>query len=545
MTLPVPLTIRVGDDHVTREAQSLSFRKEAVGGCRSISFSLARSLADLDGLDPLAKVYVYDGRNAETVVEGRLADTGRGANAEGERWDCVAFGPAQAASDWAGPLIFIDQDLGAWWQVASTNAEHTFSSGSRPDGSPVPSGLLGVFRDGLTLATSEVVTARYDRLHHAGQKMAGFLYTRVMGVTNAAYDLDGLACNVDAADAYTGTQVAATDDFTTVLADRTGSVGIDFTNGRDVLDLQMRYAGPGGANTPDTWAFVSTTIVRALLHNADGTEVTGVTYGLGTLEPYVHEVVNDLLGRPGLLDEFDGANATVDDSGTLRLDQLAYPDSVTPAQVLEDLMRLAPAYRWTTTPDATGGGYGFRWETWPTTVRYEATLDDGGSFPLSTQSLYNRVAVRWRDASGRTRTTFRTMACAALDDAGVVRQAFRDLSSEVGSLAQAEAAGDAFLDEHNVPKNSGTLTVARPIRDLTLGAFVQPWEIEPGELVRIRGVEAYPDAFNADTNDGQGVFRIHAVDYTTDGNVATLALDSDPRETEDALVKLMNQRTRR
>jgi hypothetical protein len=58
-------------------------------------------------------------------------------------------------------------------------------------------------------------------------------------------------------------------------------------------------------------------------------------------------------------------------------------------------------------------------------------------------------------------------------------------------------------------------------------------------------VEAYPDAFNADTNDGRGVFRIFSVDYTTEGNVATLALDSDPRETEDALVKLLNQRTRR
>lgn len=545
MTLPVPLSLRVGNEHVTLQAQSLGFRREAIGGVRSINFTLARPLSDLDGIDPLAKVYVYDSRSSVTVAEGRLADTGRGAGSDGQRWDCVAFGPAQAASDWTGPLIYIDQDLGAWRVVGQTNAEHAFGTSSKPDGTLGTSGLLANFREGLSMAPYESVYVRYDRLHNAGQKLAGFLYSRDMGVTNSSYTLSGLATNVDSVGAHTGIDIAATDTFTTTFADRTASVGIDFANGRDTVDLLTEYNGAGGGNGSDTWAFVSTTIVRALLHNVDGSEVTGITYGLGTLEPYVHDVVADLLGRPGLLDEFDGANATINTSGSLRLDQLAYPDGVTPEQVLADLVALAPAYRWTTTPDRMGSGYGFSWDLWPTTVRYEATLDDGGSFPLSTQGLYNRVAVRWTDAAGAIRMTVRTLACPILDNAGVVRQARIDLSREVGSLAQAEAAGDAFLQAHNVPKNAGTLTVARPIRDVLRGCFVDPWEIEAGELVRVRGVEAYPDAFNASTNDGQGVFRIHAVDYTTEGNTATLALDSDPRETEDALVQLMNQRDRR
>lgn len=539
MTLPVPLTIRVGDQHVTQQVQSLSFRREAIGGVRSISFTLARPLNDLDGLDPLSKVYVYDGRNAETVAEGRLADTGRGTSGDGQRWDCVAFGPAQHASDIKTPLIYIDRTLEGWrfFGTEGTNSGASFSSSQQPNTTTDLTGLLATWSDGAAVVTDSLVAMRYDRVREAGMKLAWFSYDWGTGVTSATWKLEAVYStdgNPAAADLGTA------DSFNTAGGTRAATVVTNFANGRNVVDLRTRWTGGAATVAGDTtWAFARVPRVEALRVDKSGAEVTtGYSSGLAT-----HHVVEDLLGR--LLPEFDGPNATVDTTGSVTVSQMAYTDAVAPVQVLDDLMALQPAHRWTTGPSVTDNGYSFRWEQWPTSVRYEATLDDGGSFPLSTQSVYNRVIVRWLDDAGYVRITLRTLSCPVLDNQGLIRQEVIDLGSEVGTLAQAQAAGDAFLDEHNVPKNSGTLTVARPIRDVTTGALVQPWEIEAGELIRILGVEAYPDAFNADTNDGRGVFRILSVDYTTEGNVATLALDSDPRETEDALVKLLNQRTRR
>ena len=224
---------------------------------------------------------------------------------------------------------------------------------------------------------------------------------------------------------------------------------------------------------------------------------------------------------------------------------MAYPDGVSAREVLEDLMALEPAHYWTTGPDVTGNGYQFWWKTWPTSVRYEATLEDGGDFPTTTSEIYNNVLVRWYDRRGRSRTTPRTSACPILDDAGLTRQAILDVSNELGSISNAQRIGDNFLAAHKYPPNAGTLNVARPIRDLTTGRMVQPFEIEPGELIRVRGVESYPDSLNASSNDGQTVFRIWAMQYTADVNTAQLELDSYPRTTAQALAKLQRRRERK
>ena len=536
MSLPVPLSVRIGDKHVTKQVQSLSFRREAIGGVRSISFNLARSLLDLDGVDPLAKVYVYDARTAATVAEGRLADTGRGASVDGQKWECVAFGPAQHASDITGPKIYIDRSVSSGWRQAYvTIPEATIGSSSKPDaGATLTQGILGNFPTDVTVASPSGVLLRYEPLWATGGRLAYFAAAWDAGTNNTIWNVN----------MWTGANGAATNLAAASGASTSGGfhqVGApSIPAGHNTPALQLQWAGTSTVTSgDDNWCWWEQVVVEAVRKNKSGADITSGYTG----STVASSIVEDLLGS-GYLPEFDGPNATVAITSAT-FSQMAYMDGVTAAQILDDLMAIEPGYRWTTGPDLTGNGYEFRWEPWPTTVRYEATLDDGGSFPLSTQSLYNLVAVTYVDAGGSQALVLRSLACPILDGAGITRQAHIDLGSEVGSLAQAQAAGDAFLIDHNAPKNSGTLTVARPIRDVITGAMVQPWEIEAGELVRIRGVEAYPDAFNADSNDGQGVFRIFAVDYTTEGNTSTLSLDSDPRKTEDALVKLLNQRSRR
>lgn len=531
--MTTPLAVRIGNQHVTRYMEDVQWRKEAIGGVRSITLRLTADLSSI--LTPFTKVYVYDTRSLETLAEGRLVDTGQETDSDGESWDLVAFGPAQHASDVTRPLVYIDTDRGHLRTYVLTSAE------ARAEDGPAPSdnlpGVLLAFGDGASVAANSHAAMVYEAIQQADMKLARINYSWDAGVTDGTWRIRTRT--------YQGasTEVVRDDGANTAGGGTVPRVVVtDWPNGRDAFSFILEWTGvPATVGGDDKWAHIRDYVVLAMLLDAEGNDITTGYTGDAVI---ASQVVADLVGR--CLPEYDGATATIETTST-GIGQLAYVDGVTPEQVLEDLMVIEPAYRWYTTPSsaATSDLYGFRWEAWPTSVRYEASLDDGGSFPLSGQGLYNEVSVRWRDADGLTRSTLRTLACPLLDDNGMVRRAQIDLGGELGTETQAEIAGDTFLAEHNVPKNSGTLNIARPIFDVLNARLVDPWEIEPGELIRVRGIEGYPDAFNADSNDGRAVFRIHAVDYTSSSNTAVLALDSDPHETADALVKLLTARRSR
>lgn len=541
MSLTVPLAVKVGDRHITREVSDVSWRKDAVGGVRSITFRLSRPIAQMEAdLAPFTPVYVYDSRTAQCIAQGRLSDSGRSADGGGQAWEVVAFGPAQHASDVTLPLVYVDRDLSAWEQIGASSPSASIGSGSKPDSSTSAPGLLTNFPDGTPVAFNSNTIARYRRAYLTGQKIGGFGYAWDAGVTVPNWRLEAV---VSAAGNHGAAEFVGA-SFDTAGGTVAANVVTNFTNGRDTLDLRQIWTGGAATVAGDTtWAWAEAIWVRAMMYDKAGVEFTAGYSG----NPFVYAstVVEDLLGRPGVLDEYDGANAVVD-ANTFVVNHLVYMDGTTAEHVLSDLMALTPAYRWYTGPDVTGNGYQFSWQAWPTTVRYEVSLDDGGSFPISGQNLYNSVIVRWKADSGVIQTTRRTMACGSLDSKGLKRQALLDLGDEVGGTATAaQQAGDSFLAEHNVPSNSGTIKVARPIRDVITGRMVEPHEIEAGELIRVRGVESYPDALNADSKDGRAVFRIHAVDYSSADHSASLTLDADPADTTSALVKLLNERDRR
>ena len=538
----VPLTVRLGNDHITREVAAVGFRKEAVGGVRNIRLRLTRPLDRVDQIKAYDKVYLYDSRSGETIAEGRVSDLGRSAGTDGQQWDLVAFGPLQHASDKQFPYIVIDQALERW-TFDRKNVEHAkpiyFEVGADSHGHmhmPVV---------GAPISTTYLSNASYRALVDAGQKLGSLISTWRGGVADANY-----RAKIITQAGLTGSENVAYDaGLGTGVTNKTVVVVSDFSNGDDVVQLRMKRDTSATTATKDDWLKWNNLQVRALLFTNTGAEITS-----GYTNAYVlaAEVVKDLLGR-GVFDQFDGTNAIVASGAAHQIDQLAYPDGVTGAQVLDDLMVLEPAFYWTTGPsDPATGLYSFEWKAWPTTVRYEATLEDGGSLPASSQELWNRVLVRWKDAAGRVRNTFRpsattTQPCAVLDNATppVVRQAILDLGDDVGSLVNAQRAGDNFLTEHNVPNNAGTLAISRPIRDLATGAMVRPHEIEPGELIRVRGVESYPDALNASSNDGLTVFRIWTTEYDSDSDTASLELDTWSRTEANAISRLITRRNRK
>lgn len=528
---PLPLTVRVGAKHITQEVSGLQFRKEAIGGLKSISLRLAHTLDKFDNdLAALSELYLFDGRNGRVIGQAKLTDPGRSASAsDGQQWDMTAFAPGMA--DCTFPYALVDTSLEPFTRSMYSTRNATATSDERDEDNP---SLVIAAEEGKTVSTSWIGDMIHRGFRQAGMKL-GRVRARVdCGVTSANFDVQLITRTGAAFDATADAANASTTP--TILA---AQVVTDFTNGADVASIRAVRNTSGTTGTEDQWFEFWEIAIRALLLDQDGTEIT-----TGYTQNYVlaHEVVKDLLGR--VLDQIDGANSVIDEQGTYQIDQLAYYDGVTAEQVLTDLMALEPAYRYVVEPDG-DGGYIFRWEPWPTSVRYEVTLNDGGDFPTSSQELYNEVTVRWRGVNGRTRSVTRTLACQILDDAGVTRSTIIDAGDEVGSAAAAARMGDNFLAEHNVPANAGTLTVARPIRDLYTNRWVRPHEIEAGELIRVRGIESYPDALNASSNDGQTVFRIWSVTYTSDSDSAALELDIPSRSTTNALVKLAKRRTRK
>lgn len=538
MSINLPLTVRIKtrreDVDVTAQIGDLRFRSAIPGGYASLEISLNRSLrVQPDDIEYFARVYVYDGRNGHTIWEGRLQDPGRGAGDQGEVWSIAAIGPWAHASDRTVPLIYIDTSLDRWTRsAASTPPAETSLSEFDPDN---PS-LQIRSAEGTTVTTSWQGDWIYRSIFYAGQKVARVRADWVAETSSVNLNACIFARQGNGASLF-NTQIAWQTS-PTVIAAQTASGGwnlaIDVVSFRATRSTSTLIA-------PSTFGIMFWGVtVRSILKDAAGADITSA---YATNVVLASEVVTDLLGR--LLDQYDGANAVVTASG-VSLDQLAYPDGVTAAQVFDDLAVSDPGIYPAVWESNDADLYRFEYRSWPTTVRYEANVVDGFDSPGSASELYNAVTVRWLDARGRIRTTRRTQVVQELVDAGnLTREFFIDISDEMGSELNAIAIGDNFLIEHQYPPNAGTLQVARPILDNDTGRMVAPWEILPGHLIRVQGVMPRVDALNPVARDGVTIFRVISVEFSASECTATLELDSYSRTVARALANLANRRPRK
>ncbi len=533
MSLPIPLSVQLttsrGVRDITREVRDLTMRWTDPGGYQSCRVSLDRSLSiQPDEIAYYGGLTVYDGRHCGVMWDGRQEDPGRSAGAQGQVWDLIAVGGQAHTRDRTVPYIIIDQPLSGLERVDNVNPGANDGVGEDPGGSGAQAIILQ-FPQGLGVNTNSRVAVRYNSIYRAGQKLARLSYLWDAGVTDANHATQAIT----RADGNLATgETAAAAAFNTGGGTSTALIVTNFPSGRNTVELrQMRTAG-GASTIPSDlyWAAVRDLRIQATRYTASGTELLAAA---DYTRDYVlaSEVVADLLGR--LLTAFDGSGATVATT-THQIDQLAYPDGVDAARVLEDLLALESGYTWRAWERNPAGKYRFEWVPVPSQVRYECDITDGYDSTGSSDGLYNRVTVLWRDSSGHIQSTERTATVPLLDAAGLIRQGRTDLGSSVGSLAAAQRAGDQWLADRRYPPNAGRLRIARPILDLQTGRMVMPWEIRPG-LIRVRGILPRPDALNATARDGVTTFRIRAAEYRVSDAAATLELDSYAPSTARAL----------
>ncbi|MCX4474806.1 hypothetical protein OOK41_31595 [Micromonospora sp. NBC_01655] len=536
MSLPIPLTVRLRtprvDRHVTVDARDLVMRWTDPGGYASCTVPLARPLTTQpDEIAYYGQVTVYDARDGSVVWDGRMEDPGRGAGGDGQIWDLTAVGGQAHTRDRTVPLIYVQRLGSSDFRRAAVNVTGATVGGGDDPGGSGKDALVVQFPDGLHISNTSRVSARYDGIALAGQKIALIGYAWDGGSNDANMNVDAILSTGGGANDTARTATISTNGGPYA----TRVVGTNWANGRDTLDLRYWRTAGGLYTVPSDLAWASFTDIAVVAMRFDATGSERTTGYADTV--LASEVVADLIGR--LLTDYDGATATIA-ATTHAIDQLAYPDGVTAAQVLEDLLALESRYTWRAWERTDAGRYRFEWVQRPSSVRYECDVVDGYDSQGSADGLYNMVTVRWRDSAGRSRFVFRSSVVPELVAAGLNRQASIDLGSDVGSSADAIRAGDQFLAEHQYALNGGRLRVARPILDMETGRMVMPWEIRPG-LIRVRGILPRIDALNATDRDGVTVFRIVSSEYRASDGAATLELDSYARTTPRLLSTLMRR----
>jgi len=514
-----PLAIRladgVRDQHITAACPRLSFTKVAPGGHQSAQLRLNLPRDQWPTLGDADRVWIYDKRTGKTVWEGYTNAPGTSdARDAGQGFDLSAYGGMSLASDDRRASIYLDRALDAWERYDNITPGGTYITGVAPKVfvASYPTGLTFQFPSGQPITTNSRVVAVYKRLMQAGQRLYAAVAAVGAGKTDANYDYQ-FVTRTDLA----GGENAATATFNTTSGFLTPLVVTNFPLGRNTIEARIIRTAGGATTVADdlTWGAFMLPSIRPVLLNPDGSDQTTVAnagYVLAT------EVVKDVIGR--MLPLVDPAAASVATT-TVHIEQLAYPQAVTARTVFDDLTLWEPDYLWEILHTTSTGRHAFNYRAWPTTARYEISTKDGYSKPSSDSGLCNRIAVNWTDEAGQPQSL---VVSRTVDELGSRVRHADPINLPRGQASAAAAIGGAVLDDINDGNNSARAVVRRPIVDLLAGGIVEPWEIEPGYLARVR-----------ETGD---LLPVSQVDYTwsRDGDsAATLALGR-PRLTVDQRV---------
>jgi hypothetical protein len=529
MSLAVPLQVLIGERAITAELlDDISYGNAAPGGYTTASVKLSRPIhlpnPQLEAYQP---VTIIDTRSGEQVWWGRLEAPGRSSE---EVWSLGAVGGSSHTRDEFAPVVYNDSRGSSFVRrEEKVMPNSTFGAGT--EGASTP--LVFTWPDGTVLPASGRTVAFYPLLRDTGQHLGG-LHTQFTG----GRTLSTILQQIVGRDGPAGDANLASVAISTSLQTLAARLGTEFATLHAGAELRLFWNGAAGTAIvgDTTWTECVGTRVLGTRLSRLGVELTAAANYTSPVIP-VASIVEDLLGR--YLPEYDRAGARVDTSSPVTVSQMAYEDGTTAAQILDDLMGLAPTHFWAAWGNNSGLGPTFEWTPWPLEVALPGldTRRDGFDSPGSAADLYNQVTVRYKDPNGNTRTLLRTASVPALDAAGLTRCGSLDLGSQVGDVLQAATAGDAFLAAHKYPSNSGTIKVSRPVVDMSSGRTLYPHQLRAGVLCRVGNLQPQADALNP-VPDGSTTFRVSAVGYSAKANTATLTLDSYERTLARSLAKL-------
>lgn len=524
----VPLGVRIKNTHYDGGVTGyliggVKYTKTDPGGYRSASFTLSYRLGfRSDMIQPYSRIYIYNKLNGATEFEGDISHPSRSVVDTGETLEVNVEGGVERLNDWSGGRIFVDRDMTAYKKSGDSVTAANIDPGEDRGGSGDDALNLG-FPGDLTVKPNDKINASYWRIRECGQQLGRINYSWDGGHNSATYNVRLIVTPPSTVARANVLQIAGGGGSGAVVG---GSIPI----GANVAFLQLVSLAAANVNTGtlDTvWASFLDPVIVARLHLKDGTfKTTGYTDSVSAID-----VWEDMLGDSTILAaSFDGINAILDAGDGVAIQQLAYPDGVTPMQVADDLMKFEPSCTYIVGASFPGiDKYTIKWMSRTNIVRYEFNTHTDAYTPNAQGVDQYDVAVsRWRTPNGTARFTTTTQTIPEMTAAGRTRRFFQDLGEETSNNANATQANLAVLQEHRFPQNGGQITVAREIVDLFTGRRVQPFEIDPGYTCRVIGVNPSRDALNDQPRNGSSLCRIVTTNYDSDANATSIDLDSEP-----------------
>lgn len=523
------LTIRIADGvadrMVTGHCRGLRFTKVAPGGHQSLSFQMTVPRDTFRDLGPADRVYVYDARTGSTVIDGYLENPTPADGPAGQSFDISAIGGMALASDQSLPLVYIDQSYSGWYKTGDSVASATAEAQTEATTDPFQDPAVHLrFNPGQAINFLNITAARNSTLADIGMQLGAIQIYTYSGKNDGNYKLEF----------FTDSQaIAVGGDLSGLSTIGTGQFLWVVDNFNPTQGFGVRIIRDGGAtNITDelTWSNVRSIIFVGRRMDRFGTLLSGASGLVSTSVVKASQVAEDVLGR--VLTMCD-PHAAMIDTTTFGITQLAYPEGVKAASILNDLSVFEPNFLWEVLETLDNGKHRFNYRAWPSTPRYEVSVKDGWQQRGSDADLCNRILVTWTDSTGKTQVTPVTAADLGLAGIGLPVDALgtrvKDaepltLPEGLGSEANATQIGGQILTDKINPPKAGTVVVRRPIRDMLTGNVVMPWEIESGYLCRVR-----------ETGDD---LRITQVDYNDDSCSTVLQLGTPVLTTEQRLARL-------
>lgn len=522
----VPLAVRVRnaryDGLITGFIHgSIKFQKSDPGGFKAASFVVSQRLGyRTDLIMPYSRIYIMDKCTGGVVWEGDVSHPGRSVSDDGALLEVLVEGGIERLSDWSGQRIWVDTDKTAWSLTGTATRGAQANNGDDMGGSGVDAIALA-FPNSFHVENNYRSEIGYFRCRESFQYI-GYINYRWDGGHTSGSPGWLVRCITDPPSDLIRSQV--------LNISGSASSGVNLT-GTDYQRAYLQLIWTSGASNTGTadnvWASLMDVVVRSRLYNSDG---SWKTTGYGDTVPAA-DVVNDMLGDPVVMGPaFDASTAVVDAGTGYQITQLAYPDGVNAQQVLDQLMLFEQGCTYLVGPsNPANNKYSFKWMARTNNVRYEfITWTDEYSGSAQPVDQYSEVVTRWKTSTGYAKTLVSTQSIPEMTAMGRVRRFFQNLEDTVSDAANATQATATILNDHRFPQNGGTITVAREVVDLYTGRRVQPFEIEPGYLCRIVGINPSRDALNSSPRNGSTLCRIVATDYDADSHSVAIALDSEP-----------------
>lgn len=315
----------------------------------------------------------------------------------------------------------------------------------------------------------------------------------------------------------------------------------DPDNTADVT-LGFQYNGPA-VNTNDTapavtsdelWAGFWEVQVYRSLRNLWGERLVIDPSPVGGLYP--HQIAEDLLGHFLYTDiDRDYWASTFDESSDVIITSYDFADFATPADILTDLMELAPTHFWTTGVAKTTGEFPVHWLAWDATPTLllppgAVTYDEAAS----ASDLCSRLQFTYTDSrTGEEDTDIISASFWAYPDLvnapNDLEAPQLDLTGLSSYSAALQVAKSVLGQAARMPK-SATATVSVPVAEQDSGVMLPPWKLTAGCMAHV-----------PETGE---TLRVTKVDVDVDTATATLTLGT-PRRSVDQIVSTMYKHRKR